>query len=263
MSVTTSELKLYKATTMASSFSTSNIGGAISANEITGSSIGEVFFTMSANTSGGGSKVQYAKVFYKNTNSTDDLNNAVFYLANSLDDVGSNGIVSIVSDSTSDTSTKKVKVIGYDGSSNAQTEDITLNGTTTANGLLTFSAVHRVEVQLVSDGSLTTPSGNITVTRGSALGIVPAGYHTATSEVSFGIPTTLNDTATTTDASTAPGGITFAKPNDTASATAITAGSGHLTHGDAQGMWFKLNVAELASPSSEVYVITTVRGTTS
>lgn len=261
MPVSSSEIKQYQPATPASSFSTSNVGGAISATEITGASTGEVFFTMAANSSGGGTRTQYAKSFVKNNNTTSDLTSTVIYVANSLDVVVSNGTVSVVSDSASDGSSKFVRVIGYDGSSAAQTEDITLNGTTTTTGALTFSKVHRVELRLVSGSALTTASGNITITRGSALGILPAGYRTVTAEVDFGLEATLNGSTTITDASTDPG-VTFARPNTAAEGTAV-ANSGSLTSEDAQAIWWRWQLAELASPSSEVQVVVGVRGITS
>lgn len=264
MSVTSSELKLYQAATMAASFSTSSVGGAVSATEITGGSIGEVLFTMGSNNTGGGTKTQYAKCYFKNTNADTDLTNAVVYGKNFLDAVGSNGTVSVVSDSASDDNTKKITVLGYDASSNPLAEDITLNGTTTATGSLTFSKVHRVEVRVVSSNALTTSAGNITITRGSALGAVPAGYKTATAEIDFGLIGTLNGTSAITDASTAPGGITFARPNTQGEGTQVNSAgtAGTLSFGDSQGIWIRWQLAERAKPSADVEVALTIDGLT-
>lgn len=259
MSVVYTELKLYQAATMAASFSTSSIGGAISATEITGGSIGEVFFTMGSNTTGGGTKTQYAKVFYKNTNASLPLTSSVVYIANSLDAVGSNGVVSVVSDAAGDNNTYKITVIGLDASSNPQLEDITLNGVTTATGSYTFSAVNRVEYRVVSSGLLANATGNVTITRSAALGIIPAGYNSATAEVDIGLIATLDGSSTTTDASTAPGGISFTRPNAYAEGLAV-ANSGSLTNGSGQGIWLRWVLAERAAASADISVILTLDG---
>jgi hypothetical protein len=259
MSVTASELKLYQAATMAASFATASVGGAISATEITGGSIGEVLFTMGSNTAGGGTKTQYEKVFFKNTNGTLPLTSSVVFIKNSLDVVGSNGTVAVVSDSASDDNTKKVTVIGYDASSDPQSEDITMNGTSTATGALTFSKVHRVEFRIVSSGALTTTSGNVTVTRSSALGIIPAGYNSATAEIDIGLIATLDGTSTIADAATAPGGIAFSRPNAQGEGIAV-ANSQSLTAASGQGIWVRWQLAERAAASADISVVLVLDG---
>lgn len=261
MSVSAIDLKLYQATTMPASTSTSNVGGAISATEITGGSIGEIFPTLAANTSGGGTKTCYASVFYKNTNATDSLTSSKIYMRNALDQPGVNGTVAVASTSASDDTTKKIRVLGRDASSVALQEEITMNGTSTSTGAQTFSAVHRVECRLVSGGSLTTTAGDTTITRGSALGMIPTGLKSATGEVAFGLEATMNTSATTTNATTAPSGISFDNPATYAAGTA-TAGSGTMAAADKQQIWLRLQIAELAKPSADVQIDLTLQGET-
>lgn len=261
MPVAASDLKLYQATTMPASLTTATVGGAISATEITGSTIGEVFPTLSASTSGGGAKTCYAAIFYKNTHATDSLTSSKVYLLNALDQPGANGTVSLVSTSASDDTTKKVRVMGRDASGAALQEEITLNGTGSVTGAQTFSVIHRVELRLVSGGTLTVAAGDITVTRSTALGTIPTGYYSATSEVYFGHEATMNTSTTTTDAATAPAGISFDNPATYATGTA-TAASGVMAAADKQQIWCRLIIPELAKPSADCQMVWTVQGET-
>lgn len=73
--------------------------------------------------------------------------------------------ISVVSTSTADaaagTGARVIRITGLDGSYNVQQEDITLNGTTPAAGLLTFRRVHTA--QIISAGSGGVNAGTITV----------------------------------------------------------------------------------------------------
>lgn len=260
MAVATSDLKLMQASTMASSFSTSTIGGAISATEVTGSSIGECFFTMAANSGSGGTKTQYAKLFYLNDHASSDLDGSVIYLKNSLDAVGSNGTVSVQSSSASDDGTKFCRVIGEDASGTAQNEDITCNGTSSASGALTFSKVFRVELRATTGGALTNAAGDITVTRSSALGIIPTGYSSATGEVDFFLESALDGSTTVADASTEPAGSpTWIRVNASGEGSAV-ANSGTLTAQSAQAIWFRWQVEQDANPSADISVVVDIYG---
>lgn len=260
MAVSASDLKLMQAATMAASFATASVGGAISANEITAASIGEVLFTMAANSGSGGTKTQYAKVFYLNDHATDDLTTAVIYLKNSLDAVGSNGTVSIQSSSASDDGTKFVRVIGEDASGNAQNEDITCNGTSSASGALTFSKVFRTELRATTGGALTNAAGDITITRSAALGIIPTGYNTATAEIDFFLEATLDGSTTIADASTEPAGSpTWIRVNAVGEGSSV-ANSGTLTAQSGQAIWFRWQVEQDANPSSDVSVVVDISG---
>ena len=255
MSVTTADIKHYQAQTMAANFTTSNIGGAINTGaQIQGAVLSEALFTMSSAPAGGGSKVQYSSTHIKNTNATDALTSAKAWMANSLDDVASAGTASFASSSVSDDSTRKVRILGLDDDGVPTQEEVTLNGTSSATSLTSWSAIHRVELRLVSGGTLVNAAGDITVTRGAELGVIPAGYWSATAEVQFGVEATLGTSTTTADAATAPGGISFAKPRTEAGATAL-ANSGLLAAGATQQVWWRWTLAEQARPSADIQVV--------
>jgi hypothetical protein len=95
-------------------------------------------------------------------------------------------------------------------------------------------------------------AGNITVTRGADLGVIPAGYWSATSEVEFGLEATLGTSATTADAATAPTGISFARPRAEADGTAL---AGQLAAGSTQQVWWRWTLAEQARASADIQVV--------
>lgn len=261
MSVVSTDLKMFQATTMPSGLTTEDVGGAITATQVTGSTVGEIFPTLASAGDGDGTRTCYASVFWSNTNADNDLLAAKVYLRNALATVGSAGTVSLASTSASDDDGKFVRVKGYNSSSEPLSEDITLNGTTPAVGAETFSAIHRIECRLVSGGALTTTAGDITCTRGSVLGMIPAGYKSATSEVAFGLEVSLDTSATTTDATTAPGGISFSAPTTYDTGTAC-ANSGTLTADANQQMWVRLQIAERAKASADIDMVFALSGET-
>jgi len=255
MSVTAGDIKHYQAQTMAANFTTSNIGGAINTGaQIQGSILSEVFFTMASATAGGGARVQHASSHIKNTNGSDALTSALAWLANALDDVASDGTASFSSSSADDDSTRKVRILGLDDAGTPTQEDLPLNGTSTVTSLTSWSAIHRVELRLVSGGTLAAAAGDITVTRGADLGVIPAGYWSATSEVDFGLEATLGTSTTTADAATAPSGISFARPRTEAGGTAL-ANAATLTAGASQQVWWRWTLAEQARPSADIQVV--------
>ena len=265
MSVVSAEVIHKQAATMGTTLTTSTIGGAKSATVISGSSIGEIFFTMPAPTSG--TTTQYEKSFMDNTNTTTDLTSVVYWLGNALDNVGSNGVAKCTSDSASDDSTKKTRFLGFDSGGAAIQEEVTLNGITQASGALTFSDIQRAECRLVASNALTTVAGSVTITCGSTdLGVIPAprdgrSFQSATSEVTFGVVGSLDGNSTTTNPATAPGGITFAKPRTEAAGTA-GANSGTLTAAAAQGLWWKWILKASMKPSADIDVALFIAGST-
>lgn len=263
MSVVSSDIKQYQATTMPASLATTSVGGAINTGaQITGGTIGEIFFAMGSATTGGGTKTQYAKTFVKNTNGSDNLEQAGIYLVNSLTQVAGNHTVSFASSSASDGATKKVKIIGLNASSAVQQEELALNGTSTVTSVSTWSAIHRVTVHLVSDSTLVAATGTITVTKNATtMGVVPAAYYSATAEVAIWLEGSLNGTTTTTDAATAPGGSSFSAPNTLGSALAV-ANSQVLTAGASQPVWWRLQIAEGQYPSPDVQIVLRCEGAT-
>lgn len=254
MAVIASELKLYAPTTVATSFSTASVGGAATATEVTGSSLGEVLFAMSSALSGGGDTVQYGKVFDGNSNGTSDqIDSYGVWLINGLDDTAVSSTISLVSDSASDSSTYSVRIIGKNSGGSAIQEDLTLNGTTTVISTNSYVGKIRLEYRVTSGLALGTAVGNITVTHNSTtIGTIPAGAESANNEVSIGLASALDDTATIADASTAPGSVSFSRPRTAATKLTVDAGTGTMEAGEKQGIWVRWTVAELMNPSQRI-----------
>jgi hypothetical protein len=84
----------------------------------------------------------------------------------------SSGVISVVSDSTSDTATSYITVIGYTSTNLLIREKVTLTGTVAASTTNSFATIERL-VKTTDDG--TSFVGNITVTDSSAntLAIIP------------------------------------------------------------------------------------------
>lgn len=260
--MTNADLKLYKAASMPTSLTApAPMGGAKSSTQITGSAIGEIFFTMAAAGSGGGAKIQYSKVFWWNDHASDDLANAKVHIANALDTpAAGNNLMSGVSAGSGDNNTKKLRFIGKNSAGVPAFEDVTMNGTTEVTGAAQFSEIHAVELRLVSGSALTTAAGDITIKKnGVTLGIIPAGYSCAIAEVDIGLAATLDDTATSTNPGTAPAGITFSRPRDHAGGLAV-ANSGTLTHQTGQGVWLKWTCAEERLSSPDLQLVLKLQG---
>lgn len=259
MSIIASELKLYKPASVPTD-DVSASGGAISANEITGASIGELIPLCAYNAALGGDKVWFYKGFYKNTNGSIPLTSSVIYIKNALLAVVSNGTVSAVSTSSSDNSSKKLKVYGEDAGGTAVTEEITLNGTTTVTGSQVFSKIYKIEL-LTSGGALTTSAGDISITRGIALGMIPTGYDTATNEYYLYLAAALDDVVSVANRLTAPGGASWAIPNSYATGLAV-ANAQSLTAGSAQGIWIRATYADGTSPTAQMRIVLVLEGNT-
>jgi len=260
MPVASSDLLLYGSANIPTD-DTSTAGGAIdTGNELQGTTIGELFDSTPANAAGGSDIIHYQKCFYKNTNASDDLSDAVIWLLNGLASFGTAGSVSAVSTSSSDDSTKYIKVFGFDSGGNALTESITLNGTSSVNGSSTFASIWKVELRLVATDALTTADGDITITRGSDLGMIPTGYYSATAEIEIGLESSLDDSNTTTNRLTAPSGITFSKAIDEGTALDV-ANSGVLSSGSAQGIWLKRTIKAGLTATTDIEIILRIKGT--
>lgn len=266
MSIVAGDLKLYKAATPPTTLATSTVGGAINTSaEITGGSVGEWFPSVASYGTGLGSWSMYAKVFFKNTHASIPLTGSVIYIENSLDDVGSSGTASVASSSASDNSTYRTTLLGLDASSNPQSEDFTMNGTSSVGGSLTWNSgaggIAAGEFRNDSTGVLSATNGAVTVTRSSALGSIPAGYKTAVGEVNIWLEASLDGSTTTTNATTAPGGSSFSKPR-TSGAGLTVANSQSLTAGSAQSVWGRWTRAERAKPLEDVEIGLTLYGNT-
>lgn len=255
MPVAASDMKLIEATTMPASFSTSTVGGAIGSTQITSASIGQVHFTMASNASGGGDKVQYSKFFDKNDHATDTVNNYGVWIYNAMDTLGTAATISFASSSASDDSTKKLHVIGKSTGGAAQSEYVTMNGTSTVTTSLTYTGRWRVIVRNSSTNAVTATAGDVTATfSASTVGIIPTGLYSGTAEIDIGLASAIDDSATITDASTAPSNVNFTRPRTQGAMLVVDGGTGTLEAQEAQGIWSRLTLPELMNPSAEVQV---------
>lgn len=264
MSVSPTQLKLAEASVMPVSFSTASIGGAKTTNIINGSSVGEVHFPMGSSMAGGGSKIQRSKLFYI-SESSDDLTSSKIFLANALDTVAGNDEWRFVSDNAADDDSDDgitYRGIGFDTAGDPLQEEVVGNGTSEVLSLADFSVRGRVESRNNLSGELQPMAGNGTIKKGtSAIGTIPAGYYSATSEVDIWLPSTLNDTATAADAASDPSGASFSRPRTFAGGLAV-ANSGTLTGGSGQGIWSRWTVPEEALPSGDIQVVIAIQGDT-
>ncbi len=259
MSIIASELKLYKPASVPTD-DVSASGGAISANEILGLSIGELIPLAAYNASLGLDLTWFYKCFFKNTNLSLPLTSAVVYIKNGLISVASNGTVIVVSTSSSDDTSKKIKIYGRDAASANVTEEIVLNGTTTVTGSQVFSEIYKIEL-LTSGGALTTSVGDITITRGITLGTIPVGFDCATHEYALWLAATLDDTVSVANRLTAPGGASWSYPNSYATGIAV-ANAQSLTQNTAQGIWLRFIGQDGTSPTTQMRIVVRLEGNT-
>lgn len=261
MSLTTNDIKAYQATTMPTSLSTTNVGGAINTSaEITNGTIGEVLPSLASSLSGGGDKTIYSKWFLKNVSATDDLPNAKIFVENLLDDGPTgNHNITIRPSGAGDDSTRVAKVIGFDSSGDPLTENLPLNGDNDVTTVGQFSKLVCVESRLASGGALVRTVTQWTIKKSTTVvGYAPASSYGATSEVSIGLEASLNGSSTTTNATTAPSGVTFSKPKAYADGLAVATGT--LTHGDAQAIWEKWINPERRATSPDFELVCSIQG---
>lgn len=255
MPVAASDMKLVEATTMPASFATASVGGAIDGGEtlISDATVGQVHFTTASNASGGGDKVQYSKIFDKNDHATDTVNNYVVWIENAIDTLGSANTISFTSASASDDSTKKMTIQGFSSGGAAQTEDVTMNGTTQVTSSLSYTGRVRCILRLVSTGATSTAAGDIDIEFNAAtVGTMPAGLYSATGEIDIALEAALDGSATIADASTAPSGPSFSRPRTQGGGLTTDAGTGTLEAQEAQGIWSKWTLPELMLPYSSI-----------
>lgn len=168
----------------------------------------------------------------------------------------------MLSSSASDDNTKKVRVWGIVGGL-LDSEEVILNGTTEANGAKTFTKIFRAKLMLVSSSAVTPAVGQLTLkVNSNAIGVMPIGYSWATQEVKIGLVSTTDDSGTTTNRRTAPGGIAFTQPNTLATGISIRNDSGNdtLAPSVAQGIWAELTLQPGMEPFNGVELGLTLDG---
>ena len=172
MAVAKTDMKWRKPTTVATSFSTSNVGGAKTSTNLVSAADDEVLFSTNANASGGASVTQYGKVFLANTHATDSASSLGAWIANALDTPAATATMKFVSSSASDTSSYKIRIKGYNSGGTVVTEDRTLNGTTEVTSSTSFSVTSSRNVTcefINSSGARANAVGDITITHGSTV----------------------------------------------------------------------------------------------
>jgi hypothetical protein len=199
----------------------------------------------------GGNLTQHAKVFGYNANlSSQSIYSALFWLRNSLDLLPGNSTLIFFSDSASDDTTRKVRVLGKDSGGVAVQEELTLNGVTPVTTVTVWSKVSRVELRLVTGSALTNSIGSIAVrssTGPTTLGYIPVGRNSATGEIDIGVENVLDGSTTIATAAAAPSGVTFSRPRTAASG--LSAIGGTIAAGSGQGIWVRWILEELSKPS--------------
>jgi len=265
MAVEITDLVLYQCATRPLSFSTSNVGGAASATPITGGSIGEVHFPMASLATGEGNNVQYSKCCAQNDHSTDDADSVKFYILNALTTWGSANYVTVAF-ATAPTDLK-ARVVGFLAGVE-YAEEFTVNATST-NSPSQTDDLQRIEFRNGSTSALEGVAGDATIKNSSTtIGICPGpivtsagtipGRYTATGEIAIGLHASLDDSATITDASTAPGSVTFSTIRTLATALSVGSG-GTIAAGSYQSIWSRLTAKERVKTSSDVQVVLAMR----
>lgn len=264
MPVANTDMKWRKPTTIATSFSTADVGGAKTATNLTSATLDELIFSTAAAESGGSNVVQYAKIFLANTHATDAATDVGVWIANSLDTPAADAVVKFVSSSASDSSSYKIRIKGYDASGVVINEYRTLNGTTEVTSSLTYSVTtaRNLTVEYVNSSNVrTAATGTITVTHGSTIiGYIPATCSFAATGIAIGRTASVDDSQTTALASTAPSGITFTAPNLDAEKILVDAGSGDLAAGEAQGYWIRVTLTPAQQSNAPFSVIPLAAG---
>ncbi len=244
MAVAKTDMKWRKPTTVATSFATSSVGGAKTSTNLVSAADDEIFFSTNANAAGGASVTQYGKVFLANTHATDAASVLGAWIANALDTPSATDVMTFASSSTSDSSSYKVRIKGYNSGGTVVSEDRTLNGTSEVTSSTSFSVTssRNVTCEFLDDtGARANAVGDITIKHGSTIiGVIPAGGSMAMTGLSIGLTSSVDDSQTIADASTAPSGVSFSVANAVGEKILVDAGSGDLAAGEAQGFWVKL-----------------------
>lgn len=244
---TTFELRL--ATTMATSASSTNVGGAIASGLVSLTDNAAVFYPMGADAAGGSNRVQYAKIGDVNTDGTDDATNYGVYLANGLPDLASAGVFSVEGDPADEGTT--VTFLGFTSGGDPIQETIEIDSAGEASCSTPIKGPVRVLASAALSAALTILHGGV------AKGIIPAGGDCASSELDIGLEAGLDGTQIIATPATAPSGVTFSRPIVAADRLLVDDGGGTLPAGSSQGIWLRWTVVPemLASRPVKAYVL--------
>ena len=247
---------------------TTAAGGTLTATTITNATVGEWFTRLRAKASGtidaiGDVAKEYQKVFIENISAGDDLLDGLIYVYNGLSLPPTQGLISFEPTNAADNNTKKIISSLEDATNLFQFDSVTLNGLTPVSGAVTAIRAFRCKLCNVADDSLATAAGDIAIKiDGNLIGKIPAGESFATSEVKLWVVATTNDSGTSSNRKTAPGGSTFTLAVSPASALSVrnNPSSDTLAHGEAQGVWGELTLQPGSEPFNGVKVILAIDG---
>ena len=210
---------------------TSVSGGAISANPLAGMYPGELMALGKYALTGGADVVWYESFFAKNVGSSSYMGAGPgagprLWLPASISPFETPGPVAFQSDNAADTQT--ATIYGF-LSAGQSPETVTLQGTTEADGHLTWTDIWKI--------ALSSPAvGNITVSvAGATICVIPGGmggysWTFASREYQLGLPSSINTSIESSNRLTAYSGITYVMPTDYVSALILPA---PLAPGDA------------------------------
>lgn len=166
---------------------------------------------------------QYQVAYVENTNAADTLADPVAYVGNFLAALTTTVALELTGSSSSDGSTKFVRLWGEISADVLGYEDITLAGLTMVTSVTNFIRVFRAELRLVSNGTLTTAAADIDLSEvgGDSIGMIPQGYSVATREFAIAVAAANGDVDDWADRHTEPAGLTWVYPRDEATAVAL------------------------------------------
>ena len=240
-----------KSTTMAADFTTASVGGAASGSQVLGATKGEILFGMASNATGGGSLTQYGKSHLNNANATNDMEQVLTWLINSLDAVSGTQKGVGVSASAADLGAAfKFRWLGYDDTGASISEDVLFHltdGTISVSTIADFTDIHKVEIRHASSSALRSDFvGPLAIYFGATLiGYISNGQWFGMTELDIGLALVQNDSATIALASTAPTSVTFSRPRT--QATAFNCGG--LAATESQGLWWRWVLKERSKGS--------------
>lgn len=257
---------LFYASANVPSADTGTTGGAIDTGApIVGSLVGELLPKAIYDIEGGADSVWYYAFFVKNEHATETLYNGKFWVPNLLALIGTAGALSVVSDSASDDATSSVVCHGISPTGSSQTSTTPLNGTTPVVPAGNWADLRKVEITATSGGGAKDAVGNITITRGTDLGIVPApeslgatsvSFDTAEAEYEFGLGA-VNGTLSAATRLVAPAGIVFSRPATEGGALSFPA---NLPPGDALQIWIKATAVAATPRTTRTRVVPLIAG---
>lgn len=217
----------------------STAGGSMSGTEITNSGPGEWMPRLVAPESGAidsGAVFQVQMAYIHNSHGSDVWADGGIYMGNLLKLPASPGALTLSPASSSDNSSKKVRVWGVREVSSVlvlDSEEIVLAGLTPVTGIKTWTRVLRSILLNATSGELDTAAGNITHTVGAeVVGKLPASYTYATSEYEFASDATEGNRPSYTNRVTPPGGLTWTRPNTEATRLYVGGSAGNDTGPD-------------------------------